>query len=215
MYGKSFESKYEGSMVGAGVYVFAVWDYCITKNRSGIVELNPRLLAFVLDGDTDGLKRSEEHIEAAIEYLMRPDLESRSRESEGRRLVKEGTFQYRMVNWSAYDGLKSIAEQREYNRRKQAEYRAKKRGNGSAITREELEAHAGVQAAVRKLDEAQGVAAAGPKPGVVWVKSVAQAAQPAQPAQPVAVPLPVASAPDPGVRAVTISLEENESPSGP
>jgi hypothetical protein len=48
--------------------------------------------------------------------------------------------------------------------------------------------------------------------GVVWVKSVAQAAQPAQP---VAVPLPVASAPDPGVRAVTISLEENESPSGP
>jgi len=141
-------------MVGAGVYVFAVWDYCITKNRSGIVELNPKLLAFVLDGDTDGSKQSAEHIEAAIEYLMRPDPDSRSRESEGRRLVKEGTFQYRMVNWASYDGLKSLSEQREYNRRKQAEYRAKKRGNG-VVSAEEMEAHAEVQAAVRKLDEVQ------------------------------------------------------------
>lgn len=129
MYGKSFESKYEGSMVGAGVYVFAVWDYCITKNRSGVVELNPKLLAFVLDGDTDGKKGSEKHILEAIEYLTAPDLESRSKDEDGRRIVKEGTFQYRMVNWAAYDGLKSIGEQREYNRRKQAEYRAKKRRN--------------------------------------------------------------------------------------
>ena len=155
MYGKSFESKYEGSMVGAGVYVFAVWDYCITKNRSGIVELNPKLLAFVLDGDTDGSKRSAEHIESAIEYLTRPDPESRSKEDEGRRLVKEGAFQYRMVNWAAYDGLKSLAEQREYNRRKQAEYRAKKRGNGS-ISQEEMAAHAGVQTAVQHLNSVQG-----------------------------------------------------------
>jgi hypothetical protein len=154
MYGKSFESKYEGSMVGAGVYVFAVWDYCITKNRSGIVELNPKLLAFVLDGDVDGSKRSAEHIEAAIEFLTRPDLDSRSKESEGRRLMKEGTFQYRMVNWAAYDGLKSVAEQREYNRRKQAEYRAKKRGNGE-VTPAVLKAHAGVQSAVRHLTAIQ------------------------------------------------------------
>ena len=129
MYGKSFESKYEGSMVGAGVYVFAVWDYCITKNRSGIVELNPKLLAFVLDGDADGSMGSAKHIQDAIDYLLRPDAESRSKESEGRRLIKEGAFQYRMVNWAAYDGLKSLAEQREYNRRKQAEYREKKRRN--------------------------------------------------------------------------------------
>jgi hypothetical protein len=161
MYGKSFESKYEGSMVGAGVYVFAVWDYCITKNRSGIVELNPKLLAFVLDGDVDGSKRSAEHIEAAIEFLTRPDLDSRSKESEGRRLMKEGTFQYRMVNWAAYDGLKSVAEQREYNRRKQAEYRAKKRGNGE-VTPAVMKAHADVQrttiqqvSAVRHLTEVQ------------------------------------------------------------
>jgi hypothetical protein len=131
MYGKSFESKFEGSMVGAGFHVYAVWDYCITKNRSGVVELNPKLLAFVLDGGRDG---SEQQVEAAIEYLTKPDPKSRSPEKDGRRLVKEGQFQYRMVNWADYEGVKSIADLREYNRRKQAEYRERKRlKNGKAL----------------------------------------------------------------------------------
>lgn len=124
MYGKSFESKFEGSMVGAGFHVYAVWDYCITKNRGGVVELNPKLLAFVLDGDKDG---SERKVADAIEFLTRPDPLSRSKASDGRRLVKEGQFQYRMVNWAEYEGIKSIADLREYNRRKQAEYRERKR----------------------------------------------------------------------------------------
>lgn len=124
MYGKSFESKYDGSMVGAGFHVYAVWDYCITKNRSGFVELNPKLLAFILDGGHSG---SEQKVIDAIEFLTRPDAKSRSAEADGRRLVKEGQFQYRMVNWSLYEGIKSIADLREYNRRKQAEYRERKR----------------------------------------------------------------------------------------
>lgn len=50
MYGKSFESMYEGSMIGAGINVFAVWNYIITKGRKGFVEINPKLLAFTLGG---------------------------------------------------------------------------------------------------------------------------------------------------------------------
>jgi hypothetical protein len=124
VYGKSFESKFEGSMVGAGFHVYAVWDYCITKNRSGIVELNPKLLAFVLDGGRVG---SEDKVAEAIEFLMQPDEKSRSKLEGGRRLVKEGEYQYRMVNWGDYEGIKSIADLREYNRRKQAEYRERQR----------------------------------------------------------------------------------------
>ena len=112
-------------MVGAGFAEFAVWDYCISKNRSGVIELNPRLLAFILAGPG---KEAEERVEKAIEFLCRADPESRSKESEGRRLIKEGTYQYRMVNWAAYEGIKSIEDLREYNRRKQAEYRARKKG---------------------------------------------------------------------------------------
>ena len=139
MYGKSFEAKFEGSMVGAGFHVYAVWDYCITKNRGGVIELNPKLLAFVLAGGGD---EAEKLVKKAIDYLMAPDPESRSKAECGRRLVKEGTYQYRMVNWREYDGIKTIEALREYNRVKQAEYRARKRGtplSGETLAVREME----------------------------------------------------------------------------
>lgn len=107
-------------MIGAGVAVFAVWNYCIAKNRSGVVELNPDLLAFIL-----GAKSGE--MAGAIEKLCSPDPKSRSKEFGGRRLIKEGEYQYRMVNWANYDSLKSAEDLREYNRRKQAEWRARQK----------------------------------------------------------------------------------------
>jgi hypothetical protein len=118
MYGKAFVSMYEGSMVGAGCAVFAVWNYAIAKNRMGVVELNPKLLAFILGG-------SEKEITDALAYLCAADSQSRSGAEGGRRLVKEGQFQYRMVNWDLYDKIKSAEGLREYNARKQAEYRAR------------------------------------------------------------------------------------------
>jgi hypothetical protein len=119
MYGKSYESMYEGSMVGAGINVFAVWNYIITKARGGAVEINPRLLAFTLGG-------KEDEVVAALEFLQQPDPISRSKDCEGRRLIKDGQFQYRVVNWEKYQEIKNAADKREYNRVKQAEYRAKK-----------------------------------------------------------------------------------------
>ena len=121
MYGKAYESMYEGSMVGAGLNVFAVWNYCIAKNRLGVIELNPKLLAFILMGDQadDGVIRD------AIKKLCEPDDESRSHDQAGRRLIKEGEYQYRMVNWGKYDAIKNADGLREYNRMKQREYRAR------------------------------------------------------------------------------------------
>lgn len=120
MYGKAFESMYTGSMVGAGLNVFAVWNYAITKAKCGVVELNPKLLAAILGGPL-------KDVQAAIEYLSRPDPESRSKAEEGRRLLKEGQFQYRVVNWPSYQAIKNADDLREYNRIKQAEYRARKK----------------------------------------------------------------------------------------
>jgi hypothetical protein len=123
MYGKSFESKFEGSMVGAGINVFAVWDYMTTKARAGRVEVNPKLLAFTLGGE-------ESEIVSALDFLQRPDPNSRSKLEDGRRIVKEGQFQYRLVNWEFYQVIKNQDDRREYNRGKQAEYRAKKKTSG-------------------------------------------------------------------------------------
>lgn len=120
MYGKSFESMFEGSMVGAGINVFAVWSYIITKARRGIIEINPKLLAFTLGG-------SEKDVEAALEFLQQPDPESRSKEEGGRRLVREGQFQYRVVNFVKYRELRDEVDRREYNRVKQQEYRERKK----------------------------------------------------------------------------------------
>lgn len=120
MYGKSFESLFTGSMYGAGMNVFAVWGYVITMTHHGHIELNPKALADVLGGTV-------EEVEKALRYLTRPDENSRSKTEDGRRLVKEGQFQYRVVNWEFYQRIKSEEHRREYNRRKQAEHRLKKR----------------------------------------------------------------------------------------
>src|SRR5256885_10733002 len=123
MYGKSYESKYEGSMVGAGIAVFAVWDYMLTKAREGYVEVNPKLLAFTLGGP----QQDPKVIEDALEFLQRPDPDSRSKKEDGRRIVKEGEFQYRLGNWAEYNRIRTEADRREYNRVKQAEHRDRKK----------------------------------------------------------------------------------------
>src|SRR5689334_3319517 len=124
MYGKAFESMYEGSMYGAGLAVFAVWGYVIAHIRKSRVELNPVKLADTLGG-------SKQEIEQAIEELMQPDPNSRHKEYEGRRLIKEGQFQYFVPSWESYQKIRSADDRREYNKLKQREYRMRMKSNPS------------------------------------------------------------------------------------
>lgn len=145
MYGKHFESMYEGSMYGAGVAVFAVWGYVIAHARKARVELNPRKLSDTLGG-------TEAEIVEAIEVLKSPDLKSRHKASEGRRLVQEGEFQYFLPSWESYQGIRNADDRRAYNAAKQKEYRARKKtvvlegakaGGKQAIAEGLAEANAG------------------------------------------------------------------------
>lgn len=154
MYGKSYEQMYTGSMVGAGLNVFAVWNYIITNTHFGVIELNPKLLNAILGGELS-------EVEDALEFLSSPDPDSRSKEEEGRRIVREGQFQYRVVNWNAYQTMKNDNALRNYNRIKQAEYRERERELLQDMTPEQKavylnsksqkakKAHADVQRAVR------------------------------------------------------------------
>lgn len=128
MYGKAYESMYTGSMLGAGCNVFAVWNYVIAKTQRSVIELNPKLIAVILGG-------SEKEIVEAIEYLCRPDTESRSKEEDGRKMIREGQFQYRVVNWAAYQRIRDANDLKEYNRVKQAEYRARVKSEGGRMKR--------------------------------------------------------------------------------
>lgn len=122
MFGKFFASTFVGSMYGSGEHVFSVWSYAIANaSAQGRVELNPKMLA-------DTIGSTEERMKDAISWLERPDTESRCKEQEGRRLVKEGEFQYFMPSHKTYREIRSQAMRAETNRRSQRNYRAKKKG---------------------------------------------------------------------------------------
>ena len=123
MYGKHYSSLYDGSMIGAGAVVFAVWGYviaCQQPDRSvgSQVDLNPKLLAFIIG-------EPEEEVIKAIEYLCSPDEKSRTKEQEGRRLIRIGEFSYQVVNGQKYTNIRNEAERRVQNRESQQRFREK------------------------------------------------------------------------------------------
>lgn len=126
MYGKLFASAFTGSMFGAGADVFAVWAYVIANAQDSVVELNPPMLAAVI-GSTPKRVRS------AIEFLCRPDTESRNPEEDGRRLLACGPFQYKVVSHEVYRAIRNEDDRREYNRLKQREHRARIKPQSNAV----------------------------------------------------------------------------------
>lgn len=64
--------------------------------------------------------------ECAIACFLSPDKYSRTKNHEGRR-IKEIDGGWNLLNHGKYRDLLSVEERREYNRRKQEEYRAKKK----------------------------------------------------------------------------------------
>lgn len=117
MYGKHFQSAYTGSMIGAGTDVFAVWGYVIAHAVNGYVEINPALLKPIF-----GV--SDKRVVAAIEYLCNADPNSRTPDEDGRRLVREGQFLYRVVNHIQYRNLASREEKQASDRNRMAAKRA-------------------------------------------------------------------------------------------
>ena len=118
MYGKHFQSTYTGSMVGSGPTVFAVWGYVIANTRDSMVELNPVILATIL-----GCKVEE--IDAAIDLLCSEDEKSRSKEEDGRRLIKKTEYSYFVPTYEKYRNIRNENERREYMRNYMRKYRDK------------------------------------------------------------------------------------------
>lgn len=123
-FGKHHESMYDGSMIGAGAEVFAVWGYVISKMKPGKdgmqVELNPKLLAFTLG-------EPEQEVRDAIVFLCAPDPQSRTKDEDGRRLVRLDEFAYKVVNGMKYRWIRDEETRRQQNREAQARYREKRR----------------------------------------------------------------------------------------
>lgn len=104
--------------MAAGPEVFAVWAYVIAHTQNSTVELNPRLLAAVIGSTPDRMT-------GAIDRLCAEDPASRSKNDGGRRLIREGEYQYRVPNHEKYRSIRDEDGRREYNRNKQREHRVK------------------------------------------------------------------------------------------
>ncbi len=127
MYGKIFASTFTGSMFGRGPVMFSVWAFVLAHtDQTGTVELNPRLVASSLGAELN-------EVELAIQELCRPDDSSRNPADEGRRLIQEGQFTYRVVSHAIYQRIRTQDDRREYNRQKQAESRARKKEQASTL----------------------------------------------------------------------------------
>ena len=132
MYGKLFERMYTGSMMGGGAMIFAVWPYVIAHMKPNrdrkvfTVELNTQLMA-VLIGE------SEPEIAKIISKFCEPDLNSRTPDNEGRKLIKLGTYLYEVVNGSVYDEIRREYELRESNRKRQEKYYYSKKLEQEAV----------------------------------------------------------------------------------
>lgn len=123
-YGKIFESLFTGSMVGSGPTVFAVWTYCIANSKPpGVVELNPVLIAASI-GDC-----TPQDVETAITKLEQPDANTTTQEEDGRRLIREGAFLYRMPTWPKYNAIRREQDRREQTRRATRKWRENKLGD--------------------------------------------------------------------------------------
>jgi hypothetical protein len=95
-YAKLFDTMYTGSMYGAGLHVFALWPWILAhKDENGNVEVNPAFVAPQLGCVAQQLRD-------ALDYLMQPDPNSRTKEEDGRRLVKVSQFGYHVVNNEKY-----------------------------------------------------------------------------------------------------------------
>ena len=122
MYGKHFESMYTGSMMGQGALAFAVWGYVISHVKDDTIELNPRLLAALIG-------EGEHNIKATLAAFCRPDPHSRTKDEDGRKLIKIGEFAYRVVNAKKYRSMRNEEDRREYMK----DYMRKRRKNADSV----------------------------------------------------------------------------------
>lgn len=110
MYGKAFASMYSGSMFGAGMHVFAVWNWVLANcGPDGLIDINAPVVAVTLGGTV-------EEVGAALAYLSDTDEHSRSDAEDGRRLIHLKGPCHKVVNHAHYAKLRTAQDRREYQR---------------------------------------------------------------------------------------------------
>lgn len=120
MYGKLFQSLYQGTMRGEADMILVFSNLLAFKDRDQFVDKHPRCIA-------EEVGIPEERVRAALERLEAPDPESRTEDHEGKRLLRmdeHRNWGWFIVNGEKYDKIKNEEERREQWRIGQQRHRA-------------------------------------------------------------------------------------------
>ena len=121
MYGKIFDSIYDGTLRAHWQGLITFQQLIILANKDGIIDMTPH----AIHGRT-GIPL--EIIESGLDHLSKPDPYSRSIAEEGRRIVlidDQRPWGWRLVNHAYYNRLRSAEEKRIADRERAAEKRGK------------------------------------------------------------------------------------------
>jgi len=119
VYGKLFQSLYQGTMRGQADLILVFTNLLAFKDKDQIVDKHPRCIA-------EEVGIPEERVRAAILELEAPDPESRTEAHEGRRLIRmddHRSWGWFVVNGEKYDKIRNAEERRAQNRESQARKR--------------------------------------------------------------------------------------------
>lgn len=121
MYGKVFESIYDGTLAGHWQAIVTMQQLIVLATPDGVVDMTPDAIA----------RRTSiplAIITAGIEHLAKPDPFSRTPGDDGRRIVlldDHRPWGWRLVNHAKYRALRDLEQKREADRQRIAEKRKK------------------------------------------------------------------------------------------
>ena len=121
MYGKIFDSIYDGTLRANWQALVTFQQLIILADKDGFVDMTPH----AIHGRT-GIPF--DIIEAGLEHLSKPDPHSRSNTEDGRRIVlldEHRQWGWRLVNHAYYNKLRSAEEKRQADRQRITEKREK------------------------------------------------------------------------------------------
>jgi hypothetical protein len=122
MYGKIFDSIYDGSLYGQWEGIVTLQQLIVLCDPEGFVDMTPQALA----------ARTSipfEIITKGIEILLAPDRYSRTEGSDGRRIEPidpRRPWGWKIVNYGKYRDMRTAEDRREYMREYMRDYRGSK-----------------------------------------------------------------------------------------
>lgn len=127
MYGKIFDSIYDGTLVEDWMALITFQQMVILCDSEGVIDMTPHAIS-----RRTGIPI--EYIESGIRSLEAKDPYSRSSDEDGRRILRlenSRDWGWKVVNHNIYRNIRNADDRREYKRKKQQEYRERDKINSN------------------------------------------------------------------------------------